>query len=277
MSPRPTGEPLPSVLKLSFYDSNGAMRSYETDAYTVIIGSHPDCHLVLPDIPPQACKIYLSEHGYYAVDLGGTLSVDGRPGSGFVTNGAALQVGPRTGFRVQIRTAPEPVRVADPAPLPVAPPPTPPPIPPVTASTPPPGRSEAGRSVIARPPVVSESPRTTPSPAPPQPASPSGGMAAAAGRPHHPGLALALGIVLPGAGQAYNGQPLKAALLALTSVLVLPWLFSLYEAWARARRVQADGGRRGSGGWGWVTLHLWFLLALGLAALIGLTLAGVLS
>ncbi|MBN2430252.1 MAG: hypothetical protein JXQ27_02195 [Acidobacteria bacterium] len=257
MPPQSSGETPRSTIKLSYYDEHGAVRSYETEARTVIIGSAPQCHVVLPGIPAQACKIYLSRQGYYAMDLGGTLTIDSRPGSGFVAHGAVLQLGPQTGLRFQIRSAP--ASAAAPPARPTLRPAPPAPAPPTPAP--------------ARPAPVSPSA----SPSHVRPTPPPGGVVALAGSPHHPSLALTLGILLPGAGQAYNGQPLKAAILALVSALVLPWLYSLYDAWSRASRVQASGGRRGSGGWIWVILHLWYLLVAGLLTLIVLTLLGVLS
>jgi len=243
------GEPPRTVIKLSYYDEHGAVRSYETEARTIIVGSASQCQVSLPGIPEQACKIYLSRQGYYAMDLGGTLTIDGKPGSGFLAHGAVLQLGPRTGLRFQIRSADGPATASSSRPTPR---PTPPPERPSPAS-----------------------PATGPAPARPTP--PPGGAVALAGSPHHPGLALTLGILLPGAGQAYNGQPMKAAFLALVSALVLPWVYSLYDAWSRAGRIRSSGGRQGSGGWGWVIMHLWFLVVAALLTLIVLTLLGVLS
>jgi TM2 domain-containing membrane protein YozV len=48
--------------------------------------------------------------------------------------------------------------------------------------------------------------------------------------------------VVPGAGQAYNGQPIKGVFLFLTSVLVLPWLFALYDAHTKPTRLKAKKG-----------------------------------
>jgi TM2 domain-containing membrane protein YozV len=255
MPQTPSGDSPQTVIKLSYYDEKGGIRSYETEARSVVVGSHPDCHLVLPGVPSQACRIYLSRQGYYAMDLGGTLTIDGKPGSGFLAHGAVLQLGPSTGLRFQIRTT---------AAAPTAPPRPEPAVPAPASATEP-----------ATPTASPVTQRPAPSPAP-RAAGPAGASPWTA-RAHHPGVALTLGILLPGAGQAYNGQPLKAALLVLVSALVIPWLYSLYDAWSRANRIKESGGRQGSGGWSWVIMHLWFLLVAGLLTLIALTLLGVLS
>ena len=81
------------------------------------------------------------------------------------------------------------------------------------------------------------------------------------GSNHRPGLALLLAVLLPGSGQAYNGQPFKGTLLLLTTVLVLPWVYSLFDARAVARLIAADGPRIGRGGlawsWSWAGLMGW--------------------
>lgn len=43
-------------------------------------------------------------------------------------------------------------------------------------------------------------------------------------------------LILPGAGQAWNGQPGKAVLVLLTSWLILPWVYGVVDAWRVARR-----------------------------------------
>ena len=95
------------------------------------------------------------------------------------------------------------------------------------------------------------------------------------GRPHSPALALAAGILIPGAGQAYNGHAWKAFFFMLTSVLVLPWIGGVAEAFVAARRIQASGGRPGRGGILWIALQAWLLVVVALFALIVLTVAGV--
>jgi hypothetical protein len=87
---------------------------------------------------------------------------------------------------------------------------------------------------------------------------------------------LVFALLIPGAGQAYNGQPVTAFFLLFLSVLVLPWLYSLYDARATASRVAAAGGRFGRGGVIWVLLQGWLAVNVGLLALIILTVGGVL-
>ncbi len=96
------------------------------------------------------------------------------------------------------------------------------------------------------------------------------------GRSHSPELALLFGLAIPGAGQAYNGCPFRAFFLLFASVLILPWLYSLYDAYSVARRMAREGGRFGRGGLVWVFLQAWLVCNVGLFALIGLTLLGVL-
>src|SRR5438552_11697466 len=59
----------------------------------------------------------------------------------------------------------------------------------------------------------------------------------ARGRGHYPLLALFVAILIPGAGQAYNGQPVKGFFLLFFSLLILPYLYSLVDAWTRARAI----------------------------------------
>lgn len=54
--------------------------------------------------------------------------------------------------------------------------------------------------------------------------------------PRDPFLAAALALIFPGAGQIYNGHVLKAALVFLTSPLVVPWLLGVLDAYLSARR-----------------------------------------
>jgi len=95
-----------------------------------------------------------------------------------------------------------------------------------------------------------------------------------AGRPHSPGLALGAGILVPGAGQAYNGQPAKALLFLLSAVLVFPWAWSVWDAWTVAGRLDAAGGRRGRGGPAWLLVQAWTAANLALFTLLALTVAG---
>jgi TM2 domain-containing membrane protein YozV len=93
---------------------------------------------------------------------------------------------------------------------------------------------------------------------------------------HSSKAALILGILLPGGGQAYNGQPFKGAFFLVTTALVLPWIWSLFDARSTAARLAAAGGRTGRGGPLWFILHGWFAINVALTALLVLTLAGVL-
>src|SRR5262249_49055762 len=64
---------------------------------------------------------------------------------------------------------------------------------------------------------------------------PAGPQAATAGR--SPKAALLLSIFFPGAGQAYNGQPIKGFLFLIFSVLIIPWIWSWFHAYRTARRI----------------------------------------
>jgi len=99
---------------------------------------------------------------------------------------------------------------------------------------------------------------------------------AAGARSHHPAAALLLSIV-PGGGQAYNGQVVKAVAFLMTSPLVLTWIWSLVDARSVAGRIVASGGLSGRGGLPWFILHLWLVVNVALLVLIVLTLAGVLT
>lgn len=94
------------------------------------------------------------------------------------------------------------------------------------------------------------------------------------GRRHSPLVALLLAILVPGAGHAYNGQSIKGFFLLFFSVLILPWIYSIYDAWAVARRMRNAGGRMGRGGWIWVFLQIWLAANVTLLVLIILTLMG---
>jgi predicted RNA-binding Zn-ribbon protein involved in translation (DUF1610 family) len=43
-------------------------------------------------------------------------------------------------------------------------------------------------------------------------------------------------LVLPGAGQALNGEPGKAVVFLLTCWLIVPWILGVGDAWRVARR-----------------------------------------
>jgi TM2 domain-containing membrane protein YozV len=107
------------------------------------------------------------------------------------------------------------------------------------------------------------------------PAEPSEQTSARRGRRHNPGVAVAAAILIPGAGQAYNGQVLKAWVLLLGSLLIIPWFYSIFDALRTARAIAADGGRRGRGGPFWIVVQAWLVVNLVLLAVIGLTISGV--
>jgi hypothetical protein len=93
---------------------------------------------------------------------------------------------------------------------------------------------------------------------------------------HRPALAVFFS-VLAGAGQAYNGRPLKGALFLVTSILVVPWIWAFVDAHREASRIVAGGGRTGRGGVLWVLLHGWLALNVALTAALALTVSGVLA
>lgn len=162
-----------------------------------------------------------------------------------------------------------------------------PPAPPSASAAParPPAAPPAARpsSPAAAParPTVSPPPPAVPVPSvpvrPPAPAAGPAGPPPSAGRRHGTGLALAAGIVIPGAGQAYNGQPWKGLLILLFSPLIVPYLFGIYDAHRVARRIAGAGGRPGRGGPAWIVLQGWLAVNLLLLGVLVLTLTGVLA
>lgn len=97
------------------------------------------------------------------------------------------------------------------------------------------------------------------------------------GRGHSPAIALIAALLVPGAGQAYNGQPVKGVFLLLLTPLVLPWIYSVIDAPLRARKIRAEGGRYGRGGCLWIVLQAWLFVNVALATVVGLTIAGVIT
>lgn len=97
------------------------------------------------------------------------------------------------------------------------------------------------------------------------------------GRGHSPAIALLAALAVPGAGQSYNGQPVKGLFLLLFTPLVLPWIYAVIDAPLRAKKIRAAGGRYGKGGCLWIALHLWLVANLALATVVGLTIAGVIT
>jgi hypothetical protein len=212
-------------LTLSYYDSDGQTRSFESDDPSVTIGSDPDCTLSIDNLQPVECEIYLADRGYYAKQLGQHITVNEVPGPGYLEDNDTLTLSEWLSLRVGVDEIPEP-------------------------------------------PTASKAPTSTQRP--PQ-NSPTPGA-----RHHASKTAVVLGVLLPGGGQAYNGQPIKGALFLLTTVLVLPWIWSLFDARSTANRLVAAGGRTGRGGPLWFILHGWFAINVALTVLVALTVAGVL-
>jgi TM2 domain-containing membrane protein YozV len=57
----------------------------------------------------------------------------------------------------------------------------------------------------------------------------------------NPGVALALAIIFPGAGQFYNGHIGKGILVLVTAWLVIPYIWSWFDAYSCAKRINAVG------------------------------------
>lgn len=111
-----------------------------------------------------------------------------------------------------------------------------------------------------------------PSPPPRAPAVPP---APGEGKSHSPTFALIVALLIPGGGQAYNGLPFRAILFLLSSVLVLPWIGSLFDAYLGAKRIVREGGRFGRGGFSGVFMQGWLAFDAALFVLIILTIRGV--
>lgn len=93
-------------------------------------------------------------------------------------------------------------------------------------------------------------------------------------------LAAAFSLVLPGAGQVYNGDFAKAAAVFVLAPLIVPWLWGVYDAAATAHAI-AEGTRAAStvptGG---VLLGLkivWLPVAVGYVVILGLIVSAVLG
>lgn len=228
-------------ITLSFYSSSGAPSTKEYWTDDVMIGSDPTCDLVYPGLDPRQCRIYITEsQAYYAQDLSGDLTINGRGGSGYLQYGDVLGLGNKLSIRFEFSRVRKPVEQAASQPV---------------------------------PPVAERSPQRPQSqPAPVQKPAPL------AGTGHSVGTATVLSVLLPGAGQAYNGQPWKGLFVLIFSVLLLPWLLGIWDARKHATQIIAAGGRRGQrGGWLWVFFHVWLFVNVSLLSLIGLTLGGVLQ
>jgi TM2 domain-containing membrane protein YozV len=115
------------------------------------------------------------------------------------------------------------------------------------------------------------------------------------GRSHWPILSLLCGLLLPGAGQAYNGKAIRAFFIAVIAAALATWtlakghiavlplsatvgwqILMAAMAFLTARGIARRGGRFAKGGLVWVFLQFWLVANLLLAVLIGLTMAGLL-
>ncbi len=228
---------------VSYYDDAGRVRVFRAMGDSFTVGSDAICDLTIAGLPPTACRIYRAEDGYFLLDLGGGVVIEDRPGPGYLRDGGTFTLG---GW------CPGYLRDG--------------------------GTFTLGGWLSLRFAVEPDRPSPVGDHRRPQGSAARAPAAAVAGgaRGHRPATAVALG-VLPGGGQAYNGEPFKGVFFLLTSALVLPWVWSLLDARAVARRVAAAGGRRGRGGLLWFVLHGWLALNLALLTLLVLTLAGVLS
>jgi TM2 domain-containing membrane protein YozV len=54
-----------------------------------------------------------------------------------------------------------------------------------------------------------------------------------------PFLAALLSFTIGGAGQIYNGQVGKGILIFLTSILILPWIYGIFDAYATAKKINS--------------------------------------
>lgn len=59
---------------------------------------------------------------------------------------------------------------------------------------------------------------------------------------HSPALAAILSFIIAGLGQMYNGQVWKGLFVFLTSLLVIPWVFGIFDAYFVAKKI-ASGER----------------------------------
>lgn len=57
----------------------------------------------------------------------------------------------------------------------------------------------------------------------------------------NPGIALLLSLIFPGGGQFYNGHAGKGILVLLTFWLILPYVWSLFDAYSCANRINRVG------------------------------------
>ncbi len=57
----------------------------------------------------------------------------------------------------------------------------------------------------------------------------------------NPGLAAVLSFFIPGVGQMYNGEIGKGILFLITAWLIIPWIWSIFDAYSVANRINRVG------------------------------------
>jgi TM2 domain-containing membrane protein YozV len=63
----------------------------------------------------------------------------------------------------------------------------------------------------------------------------------AGGNIKNPGVALLLSLIFPGGGQFYNGHAGKGLIVLFTFWLVIPYIWSLFDAYSCAKRINRVG------------------------------------
>lgn len=95
--------------------------------------------------------------------------------------------------------------------------------------------------------------------------------------PHSAKIAALFGLIIPGAGQAYNGRLFRGAFVLLTAPLLLPWIIGIVTGAQQAKSINQGGGRTGFGGRMGLFFHLWFAVNVSLFVLLGLSMSGMLT
>ncbi len=62
-------------------------------------------------------------------------------------------------------------------------------------------------------------------------------MGAAKKEEHSPALAAILSFIIAGLGQMYNGQVFKGLVIFVTSLLVIPWIIGIFDAYFTAKKI----------------------------------------
>jgi len=109
----------------------------------------------------------------------------------------------------------------------------------------------------------------------PQAVAPPGPRPGPFGRPHSPAVATTAAVLIPGAGQAYNGQFFKGLMVLLLSPLLLPYFLGIWDAHHQAGKTLRTGRRTGRGGLGWILIQAMLAADALLLAIIILTGTGV--